>query len=84
MSRYIKAFAALLAALLGRYVKAFAAGLGSITPPALIGIAELAGWHLDLQTAVWLVVILSPLGAGIATWRAPANTPADEIAKNGV
>jgi hypothetical protein len=68
----------------GRYGKAFAAILGSLTAPVLIGIAHLAGWDLDLDTAVWLVGILSPLGAGLATWRALANTPADEIAEKGV
>lgn len=58
-----------------RYVKAVASVLGGLTPPAVIGIAHLFGCQLDLATAAVLVGILSPLGAGIATWRAPANTP---------
>jgi hypothetical protein len=60
---------------MSRYVKAIGAVLGGLTPPAVIGLAHLFGWQLDLDTAAVLVGILSPLGAGLATWRAPANTP---------
>lgn len=57
-----------------KYAKAVAALLGGITPPVLIGIAHLVGWDIDIDTAVVLVGILSPLFASVATWGAPANT----------
>jgi hypothetical protein len=57
-----------------RYAKAIGALVGGLTPPALLAIARVAGWDLDLDTAAVLVGFLSPLGAAVATWRTPANT----------
>jgi hypothetical protein len=58
-----------------RCTKAIGALVGGLTPPVLLAVAHLAGWNLDLGTAAVLVGFLSPLGAAVATWRAPANTP---------
>ncbi|WP_033288242.1 hypothetical protein [Amycolatopsis jejuensis] len=61
----------------GRYRKALAAVWGTLTVPALVGIAALAGWHLDSGTAAVVITVGSAvLGTGAVAVAKPNDPPA--------
>jgi hypothetical protein len=62
-----------------RYAKAIGALIGGITPAILIGILAAFGVHIDATVAAGICTVL----ATVATYLAPANTPAPLPAGRG-
>jgi hypothetical protein len=59
--------------MLARFRKAVAAGVGGLTPPAVVGLLDLFGAHINNGTAAVLIGILSPIFAVGATVAAKPN-----------
>jgi hypothetical protein len=56
--------------------KAFAAGIGAAVTTAIIKHAEVSfGFDIPEELEAWIISGVAGLGAGIATYWAPANKP---------
>lgn len=65
-----------LVAALPRIRKTIAAVWSTLTPPAVVGVLELAGVHIDVTAAVLILGVGTAVLAPAAVYRAQANEPA--------
>lgn len=76
----MNAFLRRVIAALPRVRKTTAAVWGTLTPPAIVGVLALLGFHLDTTTAVLILGVGAAVLTPAAVYHAKANDPTPDAA----